>query len=114
MLDDADVERLLADPGIIRHRGKVVSTIGNARAVLDLGGPEALSALVWGIVGGEPRLNRPTGLDALPAETEESRALSKALRRAGLRFVGPTTAYAFMQACGLVDDHTSECFRARR
>ena len=113
-LDDADVERLLADPGIIRHRGKVVSTIGNARAVLDLGGPEALSALVWGIVGGLPRLNRPTGLDALPAETEESRALSKALRRAGLRFVGPTTAYAFMQACGLVDDHTSECFRARR
>lgn len=107
-----DVERLLHDPGIIRHRGKIEATIGNARAALALGGAGALSALAWGVVGGEPIRNRWRRLDELPAATDESRALSRALRQAGFRFVGPTTAYAFMQACGLVDDHTSDCFRA--
>ena len=107
-----DVERLLQDPGIIRHRGKIEATIQNAGAAVALGGAEALSALAWGIVAGTPRRNRWSSLDQLPAETEESRALSKALRTAGFRFVGPTTAYAFMQACGLVDDHLPGCFRA--
>ena len=111
-MDESDVERLLLDPGIIRHRGKIESTMQNARAALDLGGPEALSALAWGVVGGEPRRNLLAAGASPPAETEESRALSKALRRAGFRFVGPTTAYAFMQGCGLVDDHTAGCFRA--
>jgi DNA-3-methyladenine glycosylase I len=108
----ADVERLLQDSGIIRHRGKVESTIQNAQATVALGGAEALSALAWEIVGGTPRRNRWSRLEDLPAETEESRTLSKALRKAGFRFVGPTTAYAFMQACGLVDDHLPGCFRA--
>ena len=111
-MGEADVERLLQDPGIIRHRGKIEATIGNARATFALGGPEALVALAWGVVGGEPRRNRWRRLAELPAQTEQSRALSRALRLAGFRFVGPTTAYAFMQACGLVDGHTVDCFRA--
>jgi len=111
-MGEADVERLLRDPGIIRHRGKIEATIQNAAAAVALGGPDALSALTWGVVGGAPRRDRRRSLDELPAETEESRALSKALRQAGFRFVGPTTAYAFMQACGLVDDHLPGCFRA--
>lgn len=111
-MGEADVARLLQDPGIIRHRGKIEATIGNAAATVALGGAEALSVLVWGVVGGTPRRNRWARLEDFPAETDESRALSKALRKAGFRFVGPTTAYAFMQACGLVDDHMSGCFRA--
>ncbi len=111
-MDSADVEHLLTDTGIIRHRGKVESTIQNARAVVGLGGAAALSALVWGVVGGEPRRNRPSTMESLPAETVESRALSRTLRQAGFRFIGPTTAYAFMQACGLVDDHLPDCFRS--
>ena len=107
-----DVDRLLLDPGIIRHRGKVQATIQNAQAAVALGGADALSALAWGVVGGEPRRNRWSSLDQLPAQTEESRMLSKTLRKAGFRFVGPTTAYAFMQACGLVNDHMPGCFRA--
>ena len=111
-MGERDVERLLLDPGIVRHRGKIEATIGNARATLDLGGPEALSELAWGVVGGAPLLCDRASLEALPAETPESRTLSKALKRAGFRFVGPTTVYAFMQACGLVDDHLEGCFRA--
>jgi DNA-3-methyladenine glycosylase I len=111
-LGPADVDRLLADPGIVRHRGKVESTIDNARAVLgvqdELG---SLAALVWGFVGGEPRRNDRRKLADIPAETDESRALSRELKRRGFRFVGPTTVYAFMQAAGLVDDHLVGCFR---
>ena len=110
--EERDIVRLLLDPGIVRHRGKIESTIGNARAALDLGGPEALSELAWGVVGGAPLVRDRASLEPLPAETEESRVLSKALKRAGFRFVGPTTMYAFMQACGLMDDHLEGCFRA--
>ena len=110
-MDGADVERLLQNPGVIRHRGKIEATIGNALAAVAIGGAEALSVLVWGIVDGVPRRNHWQRLDELPAETDESRALSRTLRRAGFRFVGPTTAYAFMQACGLVDDHMAGCSR---
>jgi DNA-3-methyladenine glycosylase I len=106
---EGDVVRLLGDPEIIRHRGKIEATIANARAVLsvqeELG---SLDALVWSFVDGTPVVNRS---GSVPAETPISRALSKELRRRGFRFVGPTTAYAFMQAAGLVDDHAAACFR---
>lgn len=109
---DKDRARLLGDTGIIRNRAKVDATIGNARALLELL-PEAGSfdAYLWGFVGGRPRQNRFETLSELPAETEESRALSKDLRRRGFRFVGPTICYAFMQAAGLVNDHEVSCFR---
>jgi DNA-3-methyladenine glycosylase I len=104
-----DPEKLLQDSGIVRNRLKVESAISNARAVLELG---SLDAYLWDFVGGEPRVNRPRTLADVPAETEQSRALSKDLKKRGFRFVGPTVCYAFMQAAGLVDDHTVDCFRA--
>ena len=109
---DADRERLLADTGIIRNRAKVDATIGNARAFLDLL-PEtgSFDAYLWSFVGGVPRQNRFESLSELPSETEESRALSKDLRKRGFRFVGPTICYAFMQSAGLVNDHERSCFR---
>lgn len=106
-----DVERLLGDAGIVRNRAKIESTISNARAVLDLDAP--LVELLWRAVGGEPKVNRPRSLAEIPAETAESKALSKELKRRGFRFVGPTICYALMQAAGLVDDHVVSCFRAR-
>ena len=108
--DAADVDRLLGDPRIIRHRGKITATIANARAVTALhaeGG--TLDALVWShappAVGAAPRR-----LADLPAQTPASRALSAELKRRGFRFVGPTTCYAFMQAMGLVNDHLAGCW----
>ena len=109
--DDRDVERLLADAGIVRNRAKIESTISNARAILALDVP--LGELLWDAVGGEPKVNRPRSLAEIPAETPESKGLSKELKRRGFRFVGPTTCYALMQAAGLVDDHVAGCFRAR-
>ena len=106
----ADVERLIADPGIVRNRLKVESAIANARATLEAGG---LDELLWSVVGGEPIVNRRRSLGEIPAETAESRALSKELKRRGFRFVGPTICYALMQACGLVNDHVVGCFRYR-
>jgi DNA-3-methyladenine glycosylase I len=108
----ARVRRLLGDAGIVRHRGKIEATIENARAVLRLreaGG--SLAALAWSAVGGSPRVNRFRRLGQVPPETAESKALSKALRARGFGFVGPTTVYAFMQACGLVNDHLVGCPR---
>ena len=108
-----DVERLLADPGIVRNRLKVESTIANAGRVLEaqeeLG---SFDAYLWAFVGGQPIVNRWRTLSELPAETELSRALSKDLKRRGFRFVGPTICYAFMQSVGMVNDHTVDCFRA--
>jgi len=103
-----DVERLLADAGIVRHRGKIEATIANARAVRELhANGESLGALVW---RHEPRARRaPRMMGELPAKTPESTALSKELRRHGFRFVGPTTAYAAMQSLGLVNDHLARC-----
>lgn len=106
---EADVERLVADAGIVRHRGKIEATIGNARAALALDRP--LSELVWSFVDGEPRVNAWRTVEEIPAATPESTALSKELKRLGFRFTGPTTCYAFMQAAGLVADHTLDCFR---
>jgi len=108
---ERDVERLLADPGIVRNRLKVESTIANAKAVLELDG--GFDELLWSFVGGEPKVNAWRSLGELPAETDESKAMSKELKRRGFRFVGPTICYAFMQAAGLVNDHTVDCFRYR-
>ena len=104
-----DVERLLQDPGIVRNRLKVESTVNNAKRVAELDG--SLSEYLWSFVGGEPLVNRWRKLTDLPAETAESKAMSRDLKKRGFRFVGPTVCYAFMQACGLVNDHTVDCFR---
>ena len=105
---ERDVERLLGDAGIVRHRGKIEATIGNARAALDLDVP--LSELLWSFVGGEPRVNAWRETAEIPATTPESTAMSKELKRRGFRFTGPTTCYALMQSAGLVNDHTLDCF----
>jgi DNA-3-methyladenine glycosylase I len=105
---DTDIERMLADPGIVRHRGKIVSTINNARRALELRAEfGSLASYLW---RWEPA--RPEGVAApLPAATAESQALSRDLKRRGWTFVGPTTVYAFMQAMGLVNDHLDGCWR---
>jgi DNA-3-methyladenine glycosylase I len=111
--DDGDVQRLMADPGIIRNRLKVEATISNARVTQQLvsGHPGALDELIWGFAP-EPRPRARASREELPAETPESTALSKALKKLGYRFVGPTTMYALMQSGGLVDDHVLGCFRS--
>jgi DNA-3-methyladenine glycosylase I len=110
----AKIERLLTDPGIVRNRLKVESTVNNARAVLEVQDQlGSLDAYVWTFVEGEPIVNGFRSLDELPAETDESRGMSKDMKRRGFRFVGPTVCYAFMQACGLVNDHVASCFRYR-
>jgi DNA-3-methyladenine glycosylase I len=109
-----DVERLLEDPEIVRNRAKVESTVSNARAVLSVQDEfGSLDEYLWGFVGGDPIVNRWRMLADLPAETAESQALSKDLKRRGFRFVGPTICYAFMQAVGMVNDHVVDCFRFR-
>jgi DNA-3-methyladenine glycosylase I len=108
-MTEADVERLLQDARIIRHRGKIEATISNARAALALGEP--LDRFLWGFAPPE-RERAPASFDEVPAVTAESTAMSRALRAKGFRFVGPTTMYALMQATGMVDDHVEGCFRA--
>lgn len=105
----ADVERLVADAGIIRHRGKILAAISNARVTKALN--ERLTELVWSFAP-EPRIERLQTFGEVPAITPESTALSAELRRRGYRFVGPTTMYALMQSAGLVDDHLTGCHRA--
>jgi DNA-3-methyladenine glycosylase I len=107
-----DVDRLLLDPGVVRNRLKLESAIANARATLavqeEVG---SLDSFLWSFVGGSPKVNGWRTLAELPAETAESRAMSKELKRRGFRFVGSTVCYAFMQAAGLVNDHVVTCFR---
>ena len=106
----ADVERLANDAGIVRHRGKIASTVNNARRAIEvIEESGSLGAYIW---GWEPKAASapPTGEDSLPANTPESVALAKDLKRRGWSFVGPTTAYAFMQSVGLVNDHIDGCF----
>ncbi|MGW6925365.1 DNA-3-methyladenine glycosylase I [Streptomyces sp. NPDC054950] len=105
---DEDRTRLLADPGIIRNRAKVDATLANARVLADWA-PGDLDELIWSHAPDPAGRPVPKTLADVPAVTEESTALSKALKKRGLRFVGPTTAYALMQACGLVDDHLETC-----
>ena len=108
----ARIERLLADPSIVRNRAKVTSTVANAKAVLAVREERgALDALLWSFVGGEPIVHRYRRLGDVPTETPESRAMSRDLKSLGLGFVGPTVCYAFMQACGLVNSHVADCFR---
>lgn len=110
--DQARVEALLADPGIVRNRLKVESAVRNARAVLALQQEHgSLAAFLWGCVGERPRQNRWTSMGQLPARTPESDRLSQLLKRHGMNFVGSTICYAFMQAVGMVNDHTTDCFR---
>lgn len=109
-----DVERLLADAGIVRHRGKIEGAIENARAFLAVQQEHgSFDAYLWRFVGGKPVQSTLKPTERHPTETEASRALSRDLRRRGFRFVGPTICYAFMQAAGLVNDHTTNCFRWR-
>ncbi|GAA2257068.1 MULTISPECIES: DNA-3-methyladenine glycosylase I [Kitasatospora] len=103
----ADVERLLQDEGIIRNRAKIEATLTNARAAAALG-PGGLDELIWRHAG-DPDRPAPRTMEEVPAVTPESTALAKELKKNGFRFVGPTTAYALMQACGLVDDHLVDC-----
>jgi DNA-3-methyladenine glycosylase I len=110
--DDADIERLMADAGIVRNRAKIASVIGNARAFLRLAqeiGPFAEH--LWSFVDGKPIQNRWAGMGDVPAETDASRAMSRDLKRRGFSFIGPTVAYAFMQSAGLVNDHVVTCYR---
>ena len=105
---DADVDRLLADAGIVRNRAKILAAIANARATRQLrAGGESLATLVWSFAPQRPGAPRRAG--ELPASTEESKRLAAALKQRGFRFVGPTTAYAAMQACGVVNDHLAGC-----
>ena len=109
------VRRLLADEGIVRNRAKIAASVANARAFLAVQREHgSFDAYVWRFVGGRPIRNRRRSAREIPAETEASRALSRDLRQRGFRFVGPTICYAFMQAVGMVDDHTVDCFRRRR
>ena len=107
--DDADVTRLLADTGIVRNRAKIEATIANARAVRDAV-PEGLSELLWSFAPADHV--RPRTPADVPAIVPESVAMAKTLKKRGLKFVGPTTAYALMQATGMVDDHIATCWRA--
>jgi DNA-3-methyladenine glycosylase I len=111
----ARVAALLQDPGIIRNRAKVASAVENAKAFLDVQREHgSFDAFAWSFVGGKPIRRRPRTPKEVPATTPESDAFSKALRARGFRFVGSTICYAFMQACGLVDDHVQGCFLAKR
>lgn len=109
------IERLLENPEIVRNRLKITSTVTNATAFLavqrDCG---TFDAYVWGMFDGTPRVNRWRSLEQLPSRTAESDALSRALLGRGFRFVGSTICYAFMQAVGIVNDHTVDCFRSTR
>lgn len=107
-----EIEQLLADPGIIRNRRKVEATVTNARAFLDLVDEHGdFASWLWDFVDGEPVTNHFRSMDEVPAETETSRRLSRALKKRGFSFVGPTMIYAFMQATGMVNDHLVDCFR---
>ena len=110
--DRGRIERLMQDASIVRNRLKIESTVANAHATLavrdELG---SLDTYLWGLVGGDPLVNRWKTLADIPAETAVSRGMSKDLKRRGFRFVGPTVCYAFMQATGMVNDHVATCFR---
>ncbi len=109
---DADVERLLANPGIVRNRGKVEATIGNARSVLTIRDEfKTFDAYIWWFVFGKPKRNAWKSLGELPSATPESDAMSADLKKRGFKFIGTTICYAFMQATGMVNDHEVGCFR---
>lgn len=112
----ARVEKLLADPGIIRNRAKVESVVGNAKALLKIRREfGSFDAYIWNFVGGKPVVSRPRKPGDVPSSSEQSEAMSRDLKARGFRFVGPTICYAFMQAAGMVNDHLASCdWRLRR
>ena len=105
------IESLLADAGIVRHRGKIEAAISNAQAFLDLEAGPGFSRFLWSFVDGKPKQSRYAGMAEIPAKTLESSALAKALKQQGFRFCGPTTVHAFMQSVGMVNDHLTSCYR---
>ena len=110
--NNKDVQRLLRDPGIIRNRLKIQATINNTKQILEIQKEfDSFDKYIWQFVGGKPIKHRFASLSEIPATTNESDAMSKDLRKRGLRFVGPTICYAFMQAVGMVNDHATNCFR---
>ena len=113
--DRRKIERLLRDPGIVRNKLKIASTVGNAKAFLrvqeEFG---SFDRYIWQFVGGKPRVNSRESLKQVPARTPESDAMSKDLKKRGFKFVGSTICYAFMQAVGMVNDHVVDCFRYQR
>ena len=111
---DAKTASLLEDPGIVRNRLKVASTVGNAQAVIAIQEEfGSFDAFIWGFVGGDPFVNSWTEMGQIPASTPVSDEMSRELKRRGLKFVGMTICYAFMQATGMVNDHVVTCFRYR-
>ena len=106
---EREVQRALGDAGIVRHRAKIEATIGNARAWQRIEARDGFAAFIWAFVGGTPQINAPRSAAEVPASTPVSRALAAALKAEGVRFFGPVTAYAFMQAAGLVNDHLATC-----
>lgn len=110
--DEAKIDEIAKDARIIRHRGKVASVVTNARAFLKVQEEfGSFDAYIWQFVGGKPKLNAFQTLSEIPAQTPESEAMSKDLKKRGFKFVGPTICYAYMQACGMVNDHTADCYK---
>ncbi|MCW8906672.1 MAG: DNA-3-methyladenine glycosylase I [Sedimenticola sp.] len=110
--DQRKIEQLLADPGIIRNRLKIMSAINNARLFIDIQEEYgSFSDFIWDFVDGSPKVNHWVSAEQVPATTEQSDRISKALKRRGFKFVGSTICYAYMQATGMVNDHTVDCFR---
>ncbi|RBM51054.1 DNA-3-methyladenine glycosylase I [Vibrio tarriae] len=108
--DESHVEQIIADYDVVKHRGKIASVFSNARAALALQQEfGSLDAALWQFVGGQPKINHRMSMSDMPASTEESKAMSKFLKKRGFKFVGETICYAFMQACGLVNDHLVGC-----
>jgi len=108
---EKEVADLMLNSGIVRHRGKIEATIKNAQIYLEIESAEGFADFIWGMVPGAPLQNLPRDAPDVPATTDVSVALSKALKKRGFKFCGPTTVYAFMQAAGLVNDHMHGCFR---
>ncbi|WP_261641917.1 DNA-3-methyladenine glycosylase I [Erwinia mallotivora] len=110
-MDENDVARLMQDSGLIRHRGKICAIIANARALLKMeASGEAFDSFIWQFVNDKPLVQRYADHRSAPTFSPESDALSKALKKRGFKFVGTTTCYSFMQACGLISDHSTQCF----
>lgn len=107
--DDARIGRALQNPGIIRHRGKIESTVRGAQRFLEIEGQEGFAPWLWSFVGGQPIQNDFASMAEVPAATPESTAMSKALKKRGFNFCGPVITYAFMQATGMVNDHVTTC-----
>lgn len=109
--DEARIDAAVQDARIVRHRGKIAAAVTNAQAYLKIEEAEGFSPFIWSFVGGSPMQNTFSALDQVPAKTPEAEAMSKALKKRGFKFCGPVICYAFMQACGLVNDHLTTCHR---